>query len=201
MKNDLKGFRRRFQSGVDVSVASTGRMPDKLRGIRDGFQRYFEGALGKRVPITVSPAANEDLAVLLMSDRETLETTRARTLDLRRAVGDDVDFVLGSETGLAGVETGGEHRYMVRTWVVISGFGKDAWGTGGSLQLPPGILDEDAQRLVSGVPGTRRRGGMVGTLTSGLESRRQSTELATVNALSSLLYDLLEPAGVRLRGR
>lgn len=203
MTVDLKDFWRRFQSGLDIAVASD--LPDKLLGVRDAFQRYLQDGLGQTKPISVKPrpAVDEADVPLPLDDAETLELARrhARGID----EGEDYAFRVGVELGLETVEsrgdappggkleTGGESRSFVRCWSVVLGLGQEAWGSSGSIQLPERLIRGlDHQDLPFAIPGTRRRGGMVSSLTSGLETRRTVAALATFHALSTLMYSVVE---------
>lgn len=191
MPQDLRDFWHRFQSGVDVGVA--GNLPDKLLGVRDAFLRYFHERYARAGPIRVIPHPQDEAAVALpLEDSEILEQARERAHGLLEAHPDSHAFYVGTETGLFSIELGRDRRHLVRTWSVVLGLGDEAWGSSGSVQLPERLihgLDED--RIPFAVPGTRRSGGMVSSLTGGLESRRTSTALATFNALSTLSYGLL----------
>lgn len=202
MPQDLRDFWHRFQSGVDVGVA--GNLPDKLLGVRDGFVRYFQDRYRGAGPIRVVPHPQDEAVPLPLEDSVILELARGRALDLVAAHPDAHAFYVGTETGLLTAEIGGERRHLVRTWTVVFGLGDESWGSSGSVQLPERLihgLDDD--RIPFAVPGTRRSGGMVSSLTGGLETRRSATSLATFNALSTLVYGLQEDrrqVGARGRG-
>jgi hypothetical protein len=50
-----------------------------------------------------------------------------------------------------------------------------------------------------GAPGKRRSGGLVSSLTGGLETRRRAVALGTLHALASFFHGLLEPKALRHR--
>lgn len=196
MLDDARSFFRRFQSGVDVAVAVAQPAPEKVLGIRDGFQRYFREGLRRDVPVTLHHIrlAGADLP---MDDEETLELARFRAAQADAESAGHA-FAVGSEGGLSTRTVAGETRYFVLNWTVIRGLDDEAWGASGGLQLP--------QRLIGGVegadipfavPGTRRSGGMAASLTGGVETVRTAAALATFHALASLLYGRL---GVQPRG-
>lgn len=192
MAQDIKDFWYRFRSGVTVAVA--GNLPDKLLGVRDGFMRYFQERTAHVGPVRVVPhPLDESRVPLPLDDLEILGLARQRALELKEAAGAESDFCVASETGLLAVRLGEETRQLVRTWTVVFGLGDEAWASSGSIQLPERVIRglDDAQIPLS-IPGTRRRGGMVSSLTGGLESRRTSTALATFYAVSTLTYGLHE---------
>lgn len=191
----LTDFWRRFHSGVDVAVAGSGFLHDKLLGIRDGFCRFFGDCLAMSVPVSVVPhAQGAEISTLPMTDQETLELTRQKALALQASLDDPNPFVVASEAGLLTMSCGGESRTFVRSWTVILGLGDEAWGSSGSLQIPAKLLAGQGD-VAAFIPGTRRGGGMVAELTGNLETRRSATQLATVHALSTLFYGLIERGG------
>lgn len=194
---DLRDFWQRFQSGIDVAVG--GDAADKLLGVRDGFVRYFQHALSrpdldKPLSVAVVPQPHgEARDALPLSDLEILELARSRAADLEDRLGGQYAFCVGSESGLLTVEAGSDTRWLVRTWTVIRGLGDETWGSSGSIQLPQSLVRGlDEAELPFAIPGRRRRGGMVGSLTGGAASRRQATAEATFHALATMLYGVLE---------
>ena len=192
MVRDLTGFWQRFQSGIDVAVG--GDLPDKLLGVRDGFLRYFRDGLENSVPVSMVPQPQDEARTPLpVSDADILSLARRRAHQLVRLHGDAFAFYVGSEAGLLLFEADGQRRYFVRSWTTVLGLDEEAWGSSGSVQLPERILEGlDQEDLPFAIPGTRRSGGMVSSLTGGLETRRSATALATLNALSTLMYGRLE---------
>ena len=192
MKGDVKGFWQRFQSGIDVAVG--GDLPDKLLGVRDGFVRYFDRGLETSVPVSVLPQPlDETRAPLPVSDQDILALARRRALEIQRLHGNDFAFKVGTEAGLLLFESEGQTRYFVRSWTVVLGLGEETWGSSGSVQLPQRLIQGlDREDLPFAVPGTRRSGGMVSSLTGALETRRSAIALATFHALSTLMYGRLE---------
>lgn len=192
MAQDIRDFWHRFQSGVDIAVAS--QLPDKLLGVRDGFLRYFQERYRRAGPIRVVPyRQNEAATPLPLEDAETLKLARERALALQQAHPEEHSFYVGSETGLLTVRDGDVTRQLVRTWTVVLGLGDEAWGASGSIELPRKLIQGLEQDSIPfAIPGTRRRGGMVSSLTGGLESRRSATSLSTFLALSTLTYGLHE---------
>lgn len=202
MTTDLRDFWQGFQTGVEVAVH--GAEADRLLGVRDGFLRYFHDGLDRPAPVVVvpqpPPADEQAHDGLAMSDEEAIAraTTRARRLWER--LRGHYHFYVCSEGGLHSVEVDGGTRYFVRTWSAVLGAAGEACGGSGSVELP--------QRLVAGlrgeqiglaIPGTRRSGGMINSLTGGLETRRSATAVATLHALSTMFYGLLESRALRRR--
>lgn len=192
MDRDLRNFWQRFQTGIDVAVG--GDAPDKLLGVRDGFRRYFQRGLERSVPVSVAPQPEDDAGTPLpVTDVETLELAQARARRLAVDLGDAFTFYVGSESGLLTFETAGEVRHFVRSWSVVIGLGDEAWGSSGSVEVPQRLIRGlDSAELPFAVPGRRRKGGMVSSLTGGLESRRSATSLATFHALASIMYGVIE---------
>ncbi len=202
MTGDVKDFWQRFQSGIDVAVG--GDLPDKLLGVRDGFVRYFHHGLERSVPVSVMPQPlDESRTPLPVSDADILALARRRALELKRLYRDAFTFHVGTEAGLLRFESDGLARYFVRSWAVVLGLDEETWGSSGSVQLPQRLIQGlDHEDLPFAVPGTRRSGGMVSSLTGALETRRSATALATFHALSTLMYGRLEshPHRRRIRG-
>lgn len=172
--------------------------PDKLLGVRDGFRRYFREGLAQTTAVVVVPQPREagPRQGLAVSDEETLGLARTRAMRLQEELGDAYHFYVGSEGGLHSLEIDGRVHYFVRNWTVILAAIGEAWGASGSVELPErlvaGLRNE---QILFAVPGTRRRGGMISSITGGLESRRTAVALSTLHALSSLFYGLLEARG------
>lgn len=192
MASDLTGFWQRFQSGIDVAVG--GDLPDKLLGVRDGFLRYFHDGLERSVPVSVIPQPQDEARTPLpVTDADILSLARRRAVELSGLHGDAFAFCVGSEAGLLSFVAGGQTRYFVRSWTVVRGLGEETWGSSGSVQLPERLIEGlEQEDLPFAVPGTRRSGGMVSSLTGALETRRSATALATFHAISTLMYGRLE---------
>jgi len=199
MRQDLKGFWSRLQTGVEVAVADTAS--DKLLGVRDGFLRYFHDGLDRPVPVVViqQPEAGERSG-LADSDEATVRLAREKARALAARLGDAYHFYVASEGGLHTLEIDGALRYFVRNWTVIAGSAGEACGSSGSVQIPDRLIAGlDGEQIPFSVPGTRRSGGMISSLTGKLETRRTATASATFHALSTLFYGILESRPVRRR--
>ncbi|MCG8460965.1 MAG: inosine/xanthosine triphosphatase [Holophagales bacterium] len=195
MTIDIRDFWRRFASGIDIAVASAGDLPDKILGARDGVRHYF-ASLERLLPdpamsfaVRARPwpvtASEESLPI---RDSEILALARARAEEVA-AADDAATFAIASEAGLSTIEVEGRARCFVRTWAVVRGLGDEAWGSSGALQLPQQLIDGlESEDIPFAIPGTRRSGGMLASITRGSESRREATALATFYALNSLLY-------------
>jgi non-canonical (house-cleaning) NTP pyrophosphatase len=199
MQADLRDFWRRLQTGVAVAVATS--TPEKLLGVRDGFLRYFREGLDRSASVAV--VAQEDPEPprgLPVSDEEAMALARRRVRRMSERLGEAYHFYVASEGGLHGIEVEGTLYYFVRAWTVVRAPMGEAWGGSGSVQLPVRLVAGlDGAQVPFAVPGTRRAGGMISSLTGGLENRRRATALSTVNALSSLFYGILESRGGRPR--
>lgn len=192
ISNHPKDFWRALQSGIEVAVASP--HPEKLLGVRDGFLTYLRARLEAPVPVALVPHAVEDkLLGLPLSDEDTIELASRRAEALHRQLGDTYQFYVASEGGLDGVEMGSKTLYFVRNWTAVTGASGSACGASGAVQLPERLIDGlENDELPFAVPGTRRSGGMMSSLTGGVETRRRSVGMATFNALSSLFYGRLD---------
>ncbi|MGH7752572.1 MAG: hypothetical protein ACREN5_07125, partial [Gemmatimonadales bacterium] len=96
------------------------------------------------------------------------------------------------------VEIDGRVRYFIRNWTVVRGRLGEAWGASGSIQLPDRLIGGlENEQIPFAVPGTRKRGGMISSLTGGLETRRHAVALSTLHALSTLFYGVLDTRSAR----
>jgi len=198
MADDHRAFWRSFQNGVEVAVSGTA--PDGLLGVRDGFVRYFGEGLATPVPVAVVPQPTEvEHGGLYLSDESTLARARAQVKELEEKFSGKYQFFVGTEGGLQAVEADETILYFVRCWTVVHGAVGEACGGSGSLEIPPRLISglDDAQ-IPFAVPGTRRRGGMISSLTGALETRRSAVALSTFHAVSTLFYGILES---RSKGR
>jgi hypothetical protein len=192
MQSDLRQFWHRFQDGIEVAVA--GSSADSLLGVRDGFLRYFRHGLERPVPVAVvTQPAGEERGGLFLSDEATLEYASEEVRRLAENLGDSYHFYVGSQGGLHAVEISGRTHYFVRCWTVIRGAVGEASGASGSVEIPPRLIDGlDDSQIPFAVPGTRRRGGMISSLTGSLETRRSAVAVSTFHAISTLFYGILE---------
>lgn len=192
MAPDLRDFWQRLQTGLAVLVDRP--TPEKLLGIRDGTTRFFHERLGQPLPVAVVPSeGSADPSGLPLSDAEVVSRARRRARKLYELLGDEYHLYAVSEGGLHSVELGEETLWFIRSWTVLHGAVGEAAGASGSIQLPPRLLSGlRAEQIAVAVPGTRRRGGMISSLTGGLENRRRATAVSTVHALSTLFYGILE---------
>lgn len=188
---DTREFWQRLQRGVEVAVA--GSTPDRHLGVRDGFVRFFRKRLDRPISIAVvSQEGTEDPVGLPVSDREVMDIVDERARSLERQLRGQYHFFVASEGGLHTVEHGDTALYFVRNWTLVESPIGRAWGASGSVQLPGSLVSGLAHDQVPFVfPGTRRSGGMISSLTGGLETRRRAVETATLHALSTLFYGIL----------
>jgi len=198
MINDPKSFWQRLQSGVEVAVAGTSS--DSLLGVRDAFIRFFHDGLDRTVSVAVVPQTVGDAPPigLPLSDQETLALARERVAEMEKRLADTYHFYIATEGGLCSLDLDGTAHYFVRSWTVVRGVLGEAWGSSGSVQIPDRIVSglERAQ-IEFAVPGTRKSGGMLRSLTGGLETRRRAIAQSTLLAISSLFYGILESRPLR----
>lgn len=188
----ISSFYSRLLRGLEIAVTAAG--PEELLGIRQGFVRYFRQGLRRDLPVAVVPHGEETGRLgLAATDDETLAELRRRALDLAGELGDAYGFHAATAGGLHTVTVDGIDACFVRCWTVIVTPVGEGWGGSGSLQIPDRMLTNAGVRgqAVGGV-GTRRRGGLVSSLTARLETRQSAVALATFHALSSLFYGRLE---------
>jgi non-canonical (house-cleaning) NTP pyrophosphatase len=150
--------------------------------------------LQRPIPIVIVPHGEDEVQPCLpISDEEAISAARRETAEMQRELGDNYHFYVASEGGLHSVEIDGKTHYFVRNWTVIKAPVGEAWGGSGSIQLPDGIIDGEAQDVARlSIPGRRRSGGMIASLTGGMETRRSAVAMATMHALSTLFYGMLE---------
>jgi non-canonical (house-cleaning) NTP pyrophosphatase len=188
---DLREFWRRLKTGVEVTVA--GQASDKLLGVRDGFLRFFQERHLREVSIVVVPQTVPETAFgLLASDEQVIRSARQSVRDIESRFGADYHFFVSSDGGAHSLDVDGEMRYFVRNWTVIRCALGEAWGASGSVQLPQELVSQRTEGTHLAFPGTRRRGGIISSLTGGLETRRSAVGEATLHALSTLFYGMLE---------
>jgi len=175
--------------------------PDKLLGVRDGLLHYFRDGLGRAVPVAVVPQpGEEEPRGLPTSDAEIVGLARRLARDLEERLGDQYHFYIGSEGGLQALEVDGATHWFVRNWTVVRSPVGEGIGGSGCVELPaPLVAGLEEHHLAYAVPGTRRGGGMMSSLTGGLENRRRATALSTTNALATLFYGVLETRPSRRR--
>jgi non-canonical (house-cleaning) NTP pyrophosphatase len=175
-------FWQRLQRGVEVAVA--GSTPDRHLGVRDGFRRFFRERFDRPISIAVVPQEGlEEPTGLAIADAEVMAVVAGRAENLEERLRGQYHFFVSSEGGLHTVERRDQALHFVRNWTLVASPIGHAWGSSGSVQLPgylvSGIGRDD---LPFAVPGTRRSGGMISSLTGGLETRRRAVETATVHA-------------------
>lgn len=192
MAADLRAFWERFQTGIEIAVGSSSS--HKLLGVRDGFLRYFHEGLHRSIPVVIVPHAEVEVQPCLpITDEEAISAARRETAQMQDELGDAYHFYVASEGGLHSIDVEGKTHYFVRTWTVIRAPVGEAWGGSGSIQLPDGIIDGGgADNAPVSMPGRRRDGGMIASLTGGMETRRSAVATATLHALSTLFYGMLE---------
>lgn len=190
----LTGLLGSGRAGLYVAVDSTDS--EKLLGVRDGMVRFFEEGLHQPLPVRVESVDDGgDGSAILLSDEEMIERARTRARALRDSFPEH-DFSASSETGIHSLQVGDGDVHFVRSWVVVCVADRarsEAIGGSGSLQLPPRLIQGlEVGELPFAVPGRRRRGGMTSSLTGGIETRRNALALATLNAVATLFFGVVE---------
>jgi len=185
-------FWHTLQTGIEVAVASSN--PQKLLGVRDGFMRFTQQRLPNASAVVVIP---QEVALagpsLPLSDEETTSLVLNQAKNLREKMAGSYLFYVAAEGGLDTVETSERHLFLTRYWAAISCDLGHAVGSSSGLQLPDRImegLDQSAGPL--SMPGGRRKGGMLGSLTAGATTQRAAVADATFNSLSTLFYGFLD---------
>ncbi|KAB2964868.1 MAG: DUF84 family protein [Thermoanaerobaculia bacterium] len=192
MARTLRDFLGGYQRGIEVCVAGTSA--DLLLGVREAFRRYFHDRLNRPLPVAVVPQEVEvPLRGLARSDEEAIETARREARAMEARLPGSYHFYIASEFCVDTVEIDGRARWFVRGWSAVVGPGGEAWGASGAVQLPDRLVEGlTGDQVPADIPGTRRAGGTIASLTGGLETRRTAVALATVNALATLFYGVLE---------
>lgn len=168
--------------------------PDRLLGVRDGFLRFLSDRYNRSTIVVVVPQPAEQApSGLAISDEEVLGWIGQRAEELETRLGDAYHFYVATEGGLHSLVVDGEVRTFIRNWTVLRSRLGSAVGSSGSIQLPDRIVSGlDGDQIRFSVPGTRKEGGLISSLTGGLESRRQAIAESTFHALSTLFYGVLE---------
>lgn len=168
------------------------RDPEHLLGVRDGFRRFFHEALRRDVAVTVRQGPPESIhSSLWASAQETLAMAHRNAGTLREAV-ETAPFCVGAEEGYVGLEVDDGLREFVHCWSVVACDLGVACGSSGAIEIPERFTGGSGEPTPQSVPGTRRRGGMIGSLTGGLETRRLAMAEAVAHALSTLFYGVIE---------
>ncbi len=195
MKSDdhIKELWEDLNRGIEVTLASDAA--DRQAGVRDGFRRYFHQVMGRSMAIAVVPRSCDEVASgLPADDGATLNLVYRKAEGLLARLGDAYQFYVASEGGLETLEVAGKSLHFIRNWTVLLGPFGQAWGCSASLQLPRQLIESldggdsnEANSMVA-MPGKRRGGGMISSLTHGAENRRSAVAQSTFNALCSLFF-------------
>jgi non-canonical (house-cleaning) NTP pyrophosphatase len=197
MAPDLREFLGEFQRGIEVCVADSGA--DTLFGVRDAFRRFFRNDAGDVAPVAVVPQeVQTPLTGLPLSDVEAIARARRAVDKMESELSGVYHFYLAAEACYHSLDLGAETPFFVRSWAVLRGVAGETLGSSGSLQLPPHLVDGlGMEQLPHSIPGTRRSGGIVASLTGGLESRRTAVAEATLHALSTQFFGILDTRRTR----
>jgi non-canonical (house-cleaning) NTP pyrophosphatase len=186
-------FWQALHTGVEVAVAGPSD-PQKLLGVRDGFLSFLAHRLSTPVPVIVVPQDQGAKGLgLPLSDEETAKLASERCSALQNRLHGQYPFFVASEGGLDAMDFGERHGLFIRYWTAVATPLGEALGAGSTVQLPGRIIDGLADNeVLAAVPGSRRQGGMLGSLTAGRETQRRAVAAGTFNALSTLFYGMLE---------
>lgn len=171
-----------------MKIAVGSKNPVKIDSALAGFERMFPGqpfsVQGLAVPSGVSDQP--------MTSEETLAGATERAMALR-SLDSTADFFVGIE---GGIERVGETMFASAWIVIVDAAGNQGSGRSGTFPLPPRVQ----QRVESGIElglandevfgelNSKQRGGAVGSLTSGVITRRSLYEHAMVLALVSFKH-------------
>lgn len=193
MAQNLREFLGEFQRGIEVCVVADGA--DALLGVRDAFLRFFRDDLGKPLPVAVvaQEVAGARVPALALSDEEAIARARGAARELEHRVPGQYHFYLSVEGCIHSLAVDGALRYFVRSWAVIRGVAGESYGSSGSVQLPSRLVDGlSAAEVATSIPGARRSGGMISSLTGGLETRRTAVAESTIHALATQFHGVLD---------
>lgn len=195
MAQNLREFLGEYQRGIEVCVA--GDEPDTLLGIREAYRRFFLDGQGRVAPIAVVPqTVPERRTGLASSDEEAIDAASRAALALEERLPGVYHFYLAVEACVHDLQVGGSRRLFVRSWTVLRGVAGQSFGSSGSVEIPARLLgDAEFERSSFTVPGTRKRGGILASLTGGRETRRSAVTVSTLHALSTQFYGVLEGRG------
>ncbi|MCB1008377.1 MAG: DUF84 family protein [Acidobacteria bacterium] len=193
MTANLRDFLGHFQRG-GIEVCVSGTSADLLFGVRDAFRRFFHDGLERPVPVAVVPQESSSRATgLASSDGDAMDLARKAALALEARLPGTYHFYVAGEPCVHVVESGGRPHWFVRYWSAVAGVAGVAFGSSGSIQFPDDLVDGiSSEGLPATIPGTRRGGGIIASLTGGLEGRREAISNATLHALSTQFYGVLE---------
>jgi len=197
MQSDLRDFWQRLQTGVEVAVA--GSNPEILLGVRDGFRRYLDNGAGRRVSVVVVPHPGEaDEVPLRLSDEAVIRHVTQEVRRLREAAGDQYHFLVAADGGTHDLALPDGTHVFVQSWATLWSTVGEALGSSGSVEIPRRLIANlEESEGMRHLPGTRRQGGLIRSLTGGLETRRSAVAQATLHALSSLFYGVIESRPMR----
>lgn len=210
---DLEQSRRFSELWTSVhrgfAVSTDTSDSQKLFGFRDGFRQYF-ASVGWEPEVQVRARGSEgDHPAIPTSDERLMTTVGERAARLYRADQGSSTFSVASESGLSFHEAEGSEEerevdlqastrtvVLVKTWVAMASSMGTAYGVSGGVQIPHAILQARAGVDIP-VPGHRRKGGIVGSLTRGVETRRSAIRQATLYALSTMFYGCFDDRTIR----
>lgn len=167
---------------------------EELLGIRDAFRRFFHDRLDREPPVAIVGQDTEQARRgIAGSDVEAIAQARSAARQLAERLESHYQFYVASEACIQALSLEGGERFVLRSWTAILGPPGEALGGSGAIELPRALVHGlSGAEIASSIPATRRGGGMLAQLTGGLETRRHAVALATVAALSTLFYGILD---------
>ncbi len=192
MAPQLSKFLEGYQRGIEVGVAAGS--PEELLGVRDGFLRFFHEGLERSAPVAVVPHEVEHRhRGIAQSDVDALGSARWAARELARRLEETYQFYVAGEVCVQDLVADEGRHLLLRSWIVVIGPPGETIGASASLELPRSLVEGlEPHEVAVKVPGSRRRGGLMARLTGGLETRRDAVAVATLNALSTLFFGILE---------
>jgi non-canonical (house-cleaning) NTP pyrophosphatase len=190
MAQNLREFLGEFQRGIEVCALAEGA--DSLLGVRDAFLRFFRDDLGRPVPVAVVPReTGEGRRPLALSDETALARARASAAELEHRVPGVYHFYIAVEGCIHFLDVDGSRRYFTRSWAAVRGVSGESFGSSGSVEIPPQLVNGlSPEEVAAAVPSTKR--GMVASLTGGLETRRIAVAESTLHALATQFHGIWE---------
>ncbi len=178
-----------------LKVLVGSRNPVKIAAAQDAFRRYFEDVSVEGIEVSSGVPAQP-------VDGQTFEGAHNRAAALKgidEALPPDAraGFYVGLEGGMISLHG---VWFSFGAVCVLDRKGRAGYGTSGLFPLPPGLVSEllagielgDLIDRLAGEENTKRRGGAVGYLTSGVLDRRalyaQGLLLALIPFLNEELY-------------
>lgn len=165
----------------------------KLLGVRDAFRSFLENRFPTATVLVVPQQEAIEETSLPLSDEDSIALVEGRASGLFRRLGENYLFYVAAEGGLDLIEGEGGSRTFVRYWSAVYSDLGNAVGSSSAVEVPRNLITGLGREEVRyAFPGTRRSGGMLSALTGGTQTPRDAVTTATLNALTTLFYGILE---------